>query len=120
MDLKLSGSTLVIESGDLVLVDGLEAIAQDVTTRLRMFLGEWFLNTKAGVPYFERILVKNPSVPDVLSILSEVVTKTPGVQAITEGLTWDYSAADRSATVAFKANTIAGPLTYDQELVLGL
>ena len=112
MDLELTGGGLSIVDGDLVLLDGLDAIAQDVSTRLKMFLGEWFLDTRMGVPYFQRILVKNPSMPDVIAILTKVVAATPGVLSITKGLTYALNGSDRSLTVAFNANTTSGTLTY--------
>jgi hypothetical protein len=118
MDLQLTAGDLALVNGDLVLVDGLAAIAQDVSTRLQMFKGEWFLNTDDGIPYYEKILVKNPSIPDVIAILSKVILSTPGVNSLTQGPSWSYNGATRAMTISFKANTIAGPLTYTQELIL--
>lgn len=117
MDLQLNGSSLVVENGDLVIVDGIEAIAQDVTARLRFFLGEWFLDTRVGIPFYQRILVKNPSMPDVIAILTQVVRNTAGILEITEGLSYSYSGATRTMTVSFKAKTTSGPLVYSEELV---
>ena len=112
MDLKLTGGSLAIVSGDLVVADGLDAIAQDVSTRLRMFLGEWFLDTRMGIPFYQRILVKNPSMPDVIAILTKVVKDTAGILSITKGLSYAYNGSDRSLTVSFNANTTSGPLSY--------
>jgi len=118
MDLELTQGSLLIETGDLVIVDGIDAIAQDVTTRLRFFLGEWFLNLKAGIPFYDKIFVKNPSMPDVISTLSKVITTTPGINSITKALEWEYDGAIRAMTISFEADTIEGPLTYTKELVL--
>jgi hypothetical protein len=118
MDLELTSASLAIENGDLVLADGLDAIVQDVSTRLKFFLGEWFLNEKAGIDFYGKILVKNPVMPNVTATLTKVVTTTPGVKSMTKAMTWSYDGASRSMTISFQADTISGPLVYSQELVL--
>lgn len=118
MDLQLSGQALAIANGDLVLVDGLAAIAQDVTTRLQFFLGEWFLNTSAGIPYFQKILVKNPNLAVVGSLLRKTILTTPGIKTLTEDLSFVFTGATRTMSVSFTADTISGPLTYTKDLVL--
>lgn len=119
MDLALDPQTgdLLLESGNLRLTSGLDAIAQDVTIRLRFFLGEWFLDTRVGVPYFQEILVKNPNIPRVTQLLRQVVQETPGVTSV-DRFDFSFDAATRKASVAFTASTTAGQLTYDQELIL--
>jgi hypothetical protein len=120
MDLQLTQSSLAIDplTNDLVLVDSLEAIAQDLTTRLRFFLGEWFLDQGAGVDFYGKVLVKNPSMPDIVPMFAKVITTTPGVKSITQAIAWTYSGQTRSMAISFKADTIAGPLTYTRELVI--
>lgn len=121
MDLALDPQTgdLLLESGRLRLATGLDAIAQDVTMRLRFFLGEWFLDTRIGVPYFQEILVKNPNIPRVTQLLRQVVQETPGVTSV-DRFDFTLDAQARNASVAFTASTTAGQLTYDRELILGV
>lgn len=77
--------------GDLNLTDGQvtltpdlkTAVAQHLLIRLRMFFGEWFLDTREGVPYFELVLVDNPDVARITSIFRSVILETPGVVGIT-------------------------------------
>ena len=60
VDLKLGGNH-DLDLCRLTLADGAERVRQQIKVTLLTFLGEWFLNTDHGVPYFEQILKKAPS-----------------------------------------------------------
>lgn len=70
--------------GDLALVNGqlnlttnqATHIAHSLRNRLRFFAGEWFLDTRLGVPYFQLVLVKNPDVDVIRRLLVSVITET--------------------------------------------
>jgi len=73
-------------TGDLAIpvtfLRGVEALAQRLRCRYKFFLGEWFLDTRQGIPYFRDILVKNPDQSLVQSIFRKATLTTPGVLAI--------------------------------------
>lgn len=117
MDLALDANgDLLVERGDLALVDGLDAIAQHVAIRLQFFQGEWFLDQRVGIPYFQQVLVKAPNLTAVRSLLRDAVTTTPGVIAIVK---FDLElGVDRTLRVDFDASTDEGPLSFDRELIL--
>lgn len=73
---------LALVNGDLAFVDGSEYTRQLIQCRFRMFLGEWFLDVREGVPYYQEILVKNPNREVVQSVFRDVLKNTPGVQEI--------------------------------------
>lgn len=89
-DIKLTANDhdLLIEDFDLVLISGVERVAQSLRIRMWFFLGEWFMNTSMGLDYLGELAVKNPPltllestlkreilmVQDVLEILSFVLT----------------------------------------------
>ena len=41
-----------ISNGDLVLVQGADNVVQQIRITLKTELGEWFLNTNFGLPYY--------------------------------------------------------------------
>ena len=110
-DLKLDTTTgdLALSGGDLVLVSGTDAIAQDLRMRLRFFAGEWFADLDAGVPYFSQVLVKNPDVTQLRGVFRDAILATPGVKDLLE-LDLDFDSALRTLTLTFKVDTDLGEL----------
>lgn len=64
------------------LVEGVDAIVQNMRIRLRFFLGEWFLDQRLGVPWIQRIFVASPDIRDVDQILRRVILSTPGIASV--------------------------------------
>ncbi len=104
-----SDGDLVISKGQLQLVPKLESIAQAVQCRLRLFQGEWFLDTSIGVPYLQQVFVKGPNLPLVRSLLRKTILETPGVRAV-QSLTFDFDRASRNGSGTFTASTDLGLL----------
>jgi hypothetical protein len=118
MDLKLDGNhDVLIEDDDLVLVDGVDAVAQDVDIRLQFFLGEWFLDTRLGIPYYQQILGEKPRLGAVASIIRKAIFTTPGVISISDfDPTWD--GPSRTLSISTKIESTEGPFVYNKELIL--
>lgn len=80
-DLKIDDAT-----GDMVLPPvlavGVDAVRQRLLIRLKFFRGEWFLDLRQGLPYYEQVLVKTPSLPLVESVFRRAILSTPGVLSI--------------------------------------
>lgn len=85
------------------LVRGPLAIAQRIRSRLLFFSGEWFLDTRLGMPYFDQILIKNPRLPVVSAIFRKAVRTTPGVVSCSPPKVTGGSAIDRVGSVSFEA-----------------
>lgn len=118
MDLKLGPDhDLAIENDDLVLIAGLDAIAQDLRCRLQFFLGEWFLDQRIGIPYFQQILGAKPRIPVVKEIFRKAIMSTPGVLGLND-LSVVYEGTGRSISVSFKARTDVGVLTFEEDLII--
>lgn len=92
------------------------AIAQAIETRLRLYLGEWFLDIKDGLPLWQQILgqrIKNKGIVD------EIITNrikgllTPdnqyGVTAVSE-VSSTYDEITRAYSYSCVVDTIFGKL----------
>lgn len=94
-------------TGDLVypvqFVSGLDAIAQRLRARLRFFAGEWFLDTRLGIPYFDQILVKNPKLSVINAIFRKVLRTTPGVASVDSLSVSISNRARREGSIDFQA-----------------
>lgn len=113
-DLKLDANGHVtFVNNDLVFVEGSEEVAQLILERLRTFLGEWFLDVTIGVPYFEEVLVKNPTAAE--SVLKREIILTPGVLELLE-FTFTVDKSTRKATLNFKVISTDGPIERMVEL----
>src|SRR5271157_1234213 len=58
------------------IVAGKDQVRQNIEDRLRMVYGEWFLNTEIGVPWFDKVLVKNPDLSAIDIILKSTILDT--------------------------------------------
>ena len=112
-DLHFNNGRLVIISGN----DTDEEIAQRLKMRLKLFKGEWFLNSEHGLPYFEDILgSKNLDINIIESILREQILDVKGIKEIIE-TSIDYDKNDRKIIYFIKAVSINNSI-ITQNLVL--
>ena len=117
-DFKLDNNyDLAIENDDLVLVDGVDAIAQDCEVRLLTFLGEWFLDQRIGIPYYQQILGQKPRLVLIKGIIRKGILTTPGILGVKD-LQADYINSTRVLSLSFTADTVEGTFVYDKELII--
>lgn len=114
--LNIASNDLVIKNNDLILIDNAERVAQQVLITLRFWLGEWFLDTREGVPYLEYVLVKNPNMSHIRQILTEKIQSVEGVKRIIS-LDFDFRRVARELYVDFEVDTDYGLIT--KRAVLG-
>ncbi len=100
---------LKLVNGQFVIVDGIDAIAQQIFVQFNWFRGEWFLDTRLGVPYFEQILKKGASVRIVGQIFRQLILRTPGVTGLAK-FVFKVDRATRDATLEFEALTAFGTI----------
>lgn len=92
---------LFLQAGDLVWTTDLAAeTAQRLRVRFRFFQGEWFLNRREGTPWFQSILVKDPSDQTIRAVFSQIITGTEGVKSL-DSLSFDLDTSTRTLAVDF-------------------
>jgi hypothetical protein len=102
-----------VVNGDFATVAGSAAVPQGAAIRLRMFLGECFLDESKGVDYLGKILVKNPDPLEVRAEFATAILDTPDVtDAVGAGLQGPN--AQRQATISYQVATV-----YSQDPVAG-
>ena len=88
-------------------VNDARGVAQTVETRLRLFIGDFFLDSSAGTPWRTAVLGKYTGATRDIAIRTRIL-QTPGVNAITSyGSTLDRDTRAFSATA--QIDTIYGP-----------
>lgn len=69
------------QTGDIEITD---SVAQAIRIRLLWFWQEWRLGTQYGVPYYEDVLVKNPSIIRIKQVIREAIMSVKEVSALKE------------------------------------
>lgn len=119
MDLLLNTDT-----NDLVFINGkcpvtqllTDIVVQRLKITLYTFLGEWFLDTTIGVPYFQQIFGKIRSKSTIDLIFQRIIAADPDVIEI---LTFEssLSSGDRGYSMTFQVrvadNTASLPITIE-------
>ena len=78
--LDQSAWDLVLDaSGNIALAQPPYALAQDVASAVRTFLGELWYDTTQGVPYWTQILGKLPSSSLLIELINQQVLSVSGV-----------------------------------------
>jgi len=107
-DFALSG---VSGAARLTVVSGADAVAQRIRGRVRLWLGEWFLDTSIGVPYLT-MLGRKGAERYVEATLRRVIASCPGVAAL-ESFALTLDAPTRSASIAFRVRATDGAVVED-------
>jgi hypothetical protein len=104
-----------IQKYEIWAIEGADKVAQQIKINLLTLLGEWFLDNTWGVPYLEEILIKNPHMPSVETILRNHISSVPSVIRITSfGIGWDRKM--RTLSVQFACDTDLGPIQESVKL----
>ena len=107
---------IVIDKLDFTIIDSLDYLRQKLKIRLRFFLGEYYLDINKGIPFFDRILIKNPDIDDVESIFKAEILGTKGVKELTS-FDMNFDTTKRQLSISFKALTTAGLLQFEEAII---
>jgi hypothetical protein len=101
---------MLIEGGKFVWAYDAEAVQQSLQMRLQFFANEWFADESAGLPYFEKILVKSPNLAEVRELFRAKILGTVGVNNLLE-FTAGLNRSTRTYSVSCRVDTDLGELT---------
>lgn len=101
---------LVFENNKLVIISGAAETEQRLRARLRMFMGEWFLNLARGTPYRQTIFEKGTPPDTIAAAIKREILTVAGVKNLLQ-YEQDYNSTTRGMSVKFKI------LTSDDEIV---
>lgn len=112
-DLKLDPVAwdLVIENFDLAIVNGVEAIKQNLGQRLQTFLSEYFLDSRIGIPYFQEIFKKKFDPIVIETAFKREIINTGGVLEILK-FELLFNNAERTMTLETKVLSSSGVFEY--------
>jgi hypothetical protein len=89
-------------AGLTLLSDLVAETAQRLQNKFRMFQGEWELEPRAGMPMFEKVLVKNPNISELNRLYRSVLLADTAVDSI-DSLTLDFDRSLRALSISFEA-----------------
>jgi hypothetical protein len=92
---------------DLHIVKGAEAVKQNIQIKLKLWVGEYFLDTEFGTPYLESILGKQISLNAAIAALKQSILEVTDVDSITD-FSYNFSRQTRTIDVNFMAHTPFG------------
>lgn len=99
-------------SGNLVLIYDIEALADKITQRLKLFYAEWFLATNRGVPYFENVFGANKNKDIVASIFTNEILKESDVTSVVD-VSYDLNSNTRKFSYGATINSIYGSTEFN-------
>ena len=97
---------LAYYANDNHVVTGALQVVQNVKIRLLFLKGEWYRDTRMGVPYFEQAFAKGDHAV-VDSFLKATILETPEVRNLLSFST-SFDSINRKYTVTFSIDTVYG------------
>lgn len=107
-----------VNGGAFETVAGQEAVTQGARVRLRMFLGECYLDESVGVDYLGSILVKNPDELLIRAVLAERLASVPDVTGVF-GAELVREEGTRDASISFQIDSAYSEQPFTQTVDIG-
>jgi hypothetical protein len=115
--LNTSGDLDLVSRGLRLTTQGAEALAQKLRVRLSLAQGDWFLDTRVGVPYYTDVMGKQPA-GAAEALLRGVIMTCPGVAAL-ESFTLTRN-TDRRARLSFAVRSVTGDIVTIDDFIASL
>lgn len=92
---------------DLSLVDGAARVKQQLLIKLKLWRGEWFLDTEFGTPYLPDVLGKQLTISGAVAAIRKSILEVDGVFKLVE-FNYTFNRQTRLLAVDFVAQTPEG------------
>jgi hypothetical protein len=108
----------IVTSGNKQFLYGQESTANGLYHRLRMFLGEFFLDVSDGTPWFQSILGKTPQDVAEINVKQRILTSPDvvGITSFTFGSDANARRVDIQASVIDK-NSAVVQLLFGEDII---
>ncbi|MCP4600175.1 MAG: hypothetical protein GY847_06510 [Proteobacteria bacterium] len=113
----LTGLDFTITSNKFVLVDGIEEVKQRLDSNLQFFKGEWFLDQRLGMPYYEEVLGQKPRIAVIQNVFRDGILQTSGVTGTSDPIL-DFDSPTRTLSVEAQVTCESGVFYYEKEFVV--
>ena len=100
---------IVIENNDLVIITDADRVRQQIDIKLKLWQGEWFLDTEFGTPYLSQILGKRISLNGAVAAIKQAILECADVIEIT-ALKYNFIRVERRLAVEFECRTNYGAI----------
>jgi hypothetical protein len=107
---------LLLVAGTTVKISGALAARQSIECVLSLFLGEFFLDRRKGLNYYRDVLVKNPNVEAIRSVIRDAILSVEGVVAVPLIEFTPPTGDERRAKIDWEAFYEDGTALHDVEL----
>jgi hypothetical protein len=112
--IDIDTNDLSFKNSDLYFINNINYVRQKLKIRLQWFLGEWFLNTTLGLPYFTEILTKKPNRIAIVDYFKKVILETEGVQSLDNFSIEFGNIKNRIVQIIFTATTSYSRINFDE------
>lgn len=107
-----SNGNIDVSKRTLVITNEIVALKEHIQQKYSMFLGEYFLDRRLGIPYYENILIKQYNEINVETILKRVLFNIDDIYSI-NSFVLDFDDPERNLDVEFSCTTKFGDLTSE-------
>jgi hypothetical protein len=105
---QTTDNDLAVVNGSLVLVtDVAQEAAIVLRNKFKFTKGEYFLDVRQGVPYFELVFVKNPNLLLIKRLFRDVIMSVPGIARVID-LSMSLETRTRKLAFSFRAQADNG------------
>jgi hypothetical protein len=98
----LPAGDLDVSTGLASEITGADYAVQKIRQRLLFIKGEWFLDTRLCMPWFEEILVKNPDMRLIQARVRDVILSVPGITDVLQVET-AFDSVSRNLALIYRA-----------------